>query len=366
MKKFILKFLILFVSLISLMFFSLIFFQKNSMEQRMQPPMMQNAGEFGIEQSLNYENYPMQAPNSEQEPPFWIPMLFIIGFSSVFVYLILKYIDKNFVTPLLLIEKNVGEIKQGSLEVEFKAESENETIKNTFNTLNEMVQGLKQKEKLEDNFIQNLVHDLRTPVIAQERAMEILSEEMQDNPLVDAMIQNNEAYLQMVNYIIEAFSQKEIKIEKTEFNLPKLVSTVIQALQPAASTKNITVINEVPKDFMLYADYVAANRIIMNLTSNAIENIDNDKEVRIKAEKDQTRTTITIEDNGQGISKEDIETLFTKYVSKKKPGSKKSVSGLGLSIVHTLVLKNNGKIHVESEVGAYTKFIIELPNKEKV
>lgn len=356
MKKFILKYLIIFVSMISFLFFSLIFMQECGMK-RMRPdqPDIEN---FSAPPRM------MMPEEPDEEPPMSIPLIFIFLFSSGFVYMILKYIDKNFVTPIILIEENVKKIKEGNLEVEFKVKTENKDVEETFSTLNEMVQGLKQKEKLEDAFVQNLVHDLRTPVIAQERAMSILSEELKDNPIVDGIIQNNDAYLKIINYIIEAFSEKEINIKKQDVKLYDVVETVIEALKLAADKKNIKIENLIQKDFTLFVDYLSINRIILNLTSNAIENIDENKIIKIKAENMPDKTTIVIEDNGQGIEEDVIKTLFTKYVSKKR-GGKKSVSGLGLSIVKTLVNKNGGEITVESEISKYTKFIIELPNKER-
>ena len=363
MKKFIFKYLIIFVSMISLMFFSLIFMQRCGMEKMMQGPSDMEDYTFASEimDSSSDMQEPMRPDNS---PPMAIPLIFIVFFSSVFVFLILRYIDKNFVSPLISIEENIKKIKEGNLEIEFKGKSENKEVEETFATLNDMVQGLKQKEKLEDAFIQNLVHDLRTPVIAQERAMEILSDELKDNPIAQGIVENNDAYLKIINYIIETISEKEINIKKQNVNLYNIVNTVIETLKLAADKKNIKIENHVPEDFILFVDYTSINRIILNLTSNAVENIDENKTVKIKAEKTQNGTILTIEDNGQGIGEDEIQTLFTKYISKKR-GGKKSVSGLGLSIVKTLVNKNGGEIRVESELDKYTKFVINIPDEEK-
>lgn len=361
MHKFTLKVFIILIMMISGLFFSLILFQKMAMEKTME------MNSFG-RNSYMQMSAPINNPHdlSENEPPFGIPLMFIVVVSSIFIIIVLKYIESNFIIPLSDIEANIKKIKEGSLEVKFQTKCENETTKETFSILNEMVQELKQKEKLQDNFIQNLIHDLRTPVIAQERAMEILSEEMEDNPLVKGMVDNNDAYLKMINYIIEAFSAKEVKIEKINFNLSELVKNITQALKSAADTKNISIKSEINSDFVLFADYISFNRIMMNLVSNAIENIENGKTVTIKAFKNDEKTTVIVEDNGHGIDEDDMKFLFTKYVSKKKTGSKKSVSGLGLSIVQSLVHKNNGTICVNSKKDEYTKFIIELPNKENV
>ena len=341
MTKFTLKFFMVFFSFISILFFSLIAFNEYNTDKMMPPQMIM-------------ETMPPPPP-----PPMYIPLIFIMFISVIFVFFVAKYINKNFIEPLLKIEENVKKIKNGNYNVIFSSNSENKEIKETFSTLNEMTTSLKQKEELFDNFIQNIVHDLRAPVVAQERAMEVLKEEFENNSLVKGLIDNNDAFLKLINEIIEAFKQKEIKVEKTDFNLSKLVNSVIEVFKPSYEAKNIKIDNIISSDMIVFADYLSFNRIIANLISNAIENIENGKKIVLSAKKTDKTVIVTVEDNGSGIK--DIENIFKKYSSSNK-FSKKSVSGLGLAIVAELVDKNNGKISVESELNKYTKFIIEVPN----
>ena len=341
MTKFTLKFFMVFFSFISILFFSLIAFNEYNTDKMMPPQMIM-------------ETMPPPPP-----PPMYIPLIFIMFISFISVFFVAKYINKNFIEPLLKIEENVKKIKNGNYNVIFSSNSENKEIKETFSTLNEMTTSLKQKEELFDNFIQNIVHDLRAPVVAQERAMEVLKEEFENNSLVKGLIDNNDAFLKLINEIIEAFKQKEIKVEKTDFNLSKLVNSVIEVFKPSYEAKNIKIDNIISSDMIVFADYLSFNRIIANLISNAIENIENGKKIVLSAKKTDKTVIVTVEDNGSGIK--DIENIFKKYSSSNK-FSKKSVSGLGLAIVAELVDKNNGKISVESELNKYTKFIIEVPN----
>ena len=358
MNKFVLKYFIIFLSVISLLFFSLISFQKYTMDKEHENYLrMQEMA------ALNKNQFQMPPPPVDKSPSVLIPFLFIIIISSVLIYFVLVYIDKNFVVPLLLIEKNTDKIKEGLLNVEFKTNSDNHEVQEAFDTMNKMVQGLKQREKLHDNFIRNLVHDLRAPVIAQERAMEILSDELKNNELVEGMVKNNDAYLKMINVVIECFSNQDIKIEKMDFDFSQLAENVLTALRPAANAKNIELRTSIQNNLTVWADYISFNRIITNLLSNAIENIDNNKTVTIQANKNPESTVIVIQDNGSGMNDEEKEMLFKQNI-KFSDMNKKSVSGLGLSIVYDLVAQNGGQIRVESEKNEYTKFIIELPNKE--
>ena len=100
----------------------------------------------------------------------------------------------------------------------------------------------------------------------------------------------------------------------------------------------------------------------MNLISNSIENIENNKTISIKGINGRSKTKIIIEDNGAGIDEETIKHIFEKYSSSNKY-KKKIVSGLGLYIVKDLITQNGGTINIESELNKFTRFMIELPNK---
>ena len=124
-NKFILKYLILFVTVISLMFFSLTFFQSYTMaKEREQFEKMQPNPQYDAFNDFGMPPMPQMPPQSQKEPPSYIPLLLIIIVSSTLLYFILRYIDKNFVEPLTLIEKNVEKIKDGSLDVEFKTRAQ--------------------------------------------------------------------------------------------------------------------------------------------------------------------------------------------------------------------------------------------------
>ena len=351
MSKFIFKFLILFVLVISLMFFSLVMYNGASQENRSKRHL-----------DFAYENaFPNNSHHSKAPTPF-IPLFFIIVISSIFTYVVFRHIEKNYVLPLADIQDKIKQVDKGNLNVKFRTELENGSIKDTYRALNMMLYSLKQKEKLQDNFIQTLVHDLRAPVIAQERAMEILAEDMNDNPLLAGIKENNEAYLEIINAILDSIRAREIKIEKIDINLNSLVNNIINALQPVSKVKQISVINRVDKNFILWADYISINRIIMNLVSNSIDNIENGCKIEVFAQKQRNISTIIIKDNGHGISDIEQKQLFNKYISKNSSGSK-AVKGLGLFIVKDLVNKNYGKIYIDSKINEYTKFVIELPNK---
>ena len=114
MNKFILKYLVIFVTLISLMFFSLVSFDKYQSRKMMERgnPQMPHF-EQQMPPAQPYSSQHMPQPPEQKGPPTSIPLLFITLISSIFTYIILRYIDKNFVDPLSNIEINTQKIKKG-------------------------------------------------------------------------------------------------------------------------------------------------------------------------------------------------------------------------------------------------------------
>jgi signal transduction histidine kinase len=100
----------------------------------------------------------------------------------------------------------------------------------------------------------------------------------------------------------------------------------------------------------------------MNLISNAVDAIEDQGTVTIQTKNTADKLTISISDNGMGISEAVRSNIFNPFFTTKEVGKG---TGLGLSIVHGIIEKHEGKIEVVSEEGKGADFIIELPNSRE-
>ena len=121
MYKFILKFYFLFIVTISVMFFSLVFYQKQGMDRNQ--PQIHPPREFMMNPIEEMPPQPMH-PMPSNEPSPVIPFLFIIGISSVFILCFLRYIGKSYVKPLNLIQENLKNIKNDNFDIVFENEDQ--------------------------------------------------------------------------------------------------------------------------------------------------------------------------------------------------------------------------------------------------
>jgi|GEM_PF-5207695 len=365
MVKFTRKFVLLFFILTFLPLLCLLGFQQMNMEKGREAQEKMVLSKISPACAMQLNSIAPQRP--PKGPPIAVPQIVIILSSLSLCALLVLYMNKIFIAPLNEIIKNLEKIKKGNLDVKFETNSENDDVKRTYATLNEMVTGLVEKEKLQKNFVQNLAHDLRAPINAQNRALAILEDEFGGHELLSGMRENNEDYLKMISLILECYKSEEIsdKIEKTELNLHNLANSIITAFEPLAKAKNVAIVNFVEPEFKIFGDYISINRILANLIANAIENAQC-KKIEISAQKFEVHALVSVKDDGVGIEEEKLNEVFERHT--KYSTSAKVVSGLGLNIVKNLVQGQGGEIAVESvsssDAGSYTKFTLKLPNED--
>lgn len=280
-----------------------------------------------------------------------------------------KYINANFLIPFLKLSAAAKRVKSGDLDFTIKAGVKQKTVEETYNNFNEMIKGLKEKEELRISFIRNLTHDCRTPLIAQERALSLISNKFKELNLKDelelakSLEKNSSHLLRMVNLILESY-QFNLKKEDLAFETTDLAELVFDSyikIKPIAKEKNVSLLNEIEKEkFVIYTDKICLERILINLCTNSVDNLSKNGQVKISATQNENECKIFVEDNGNGIEKEDLEHIFERcYTSKSY--NRKLGSGLGLDVCKRLTKLLDGKIEIESEFEKYTKFIITLP-----
>lgn len=238
---------------------------------------------------------------------------------------------------------------------------------------------LEELNKLKDDFVAIVSHDLRSPLSAILGATEILlNDEFLDTPLTDEQhelvtdIQNMGAQqLQLVNDLLDVakIESGKLELKPTLADMPTVIRQCYQTLRVLANNKNIELsVNAVPHLPRLRIDVPKISQVINNLVGNAIKFTNPGGKVTIRLEKAEEHTLkISVEDTGEGIQPEHLSLLFNKYQQIKTQGTRgERGSGLGLAICKNLVELHNGAIWAESRVGIGSTFTFTLPVTEAV
>jgi len=139
-----------------------------------------------------------------------------------------------------------------------------------------------------------------------------------------------------------------------------MISNIIELHRDLIQKKKINVILSCNEDKKVRINLESMKHIILNLTSNAIDSMDDNGILKIGAYIESEEITIVVEDNGCGIEKHNLEKIFNPFFTTKELGQG---TGLGLFIVYSEVEKLSGKIKVHSDLGAGSKFSVSIPMK---
>ena len=222
----------------------------------------------------------------------------------------------------------------------------------------------KKSDKLRDDFIATLTHDLRTPLLAAIQTLTFflngaLGELDEKQKLLLATMQkSNEDLLGLVNALLEVYKYDADKLEltKTNFNMYNLVEQVYNELQPLAQTKEIEFkIECTNKDLTVNADRSEIRRVICNLCGNAINYTQNGGRVIITLKNEGHDLIFSVSDNGSGIPQEDIPNMFQRF-SQGTSKKRSTGTGLGLYLSRQIIESHGGKIWLESTLNKGSEF----------
>ena len=222
----------------------------------------------------------------------------------------------------------------------------------------------KKSDKLRDDFIATLTHDLRTPLLAAIQTLKFFLEgavgELSDKQkvLLSTMQKSNEDLLGLVNALLEVYKYdaEKLILNKTEFNIYSLTKLVYDELLALAEKKHIAFSIECEnKDIIINADKSEIRRVICNLCGNAINYTPEEGKVVITIKSQDSDLIFSVSDNGCGIPQEDIPNMFQRFsqgTSKKRSAG----TGLGLYLSRQIIESHGGKIWLESTLNKGSEF----------
>jgi len=216
-----------------------------------------------------------------------------------------------------------------------------------------------------------VIHDLRTPISVITTANQLLKEGMIKpeefiNSGIPDMIDENCIF--MNNLIGELLyitrsSLGVVKLSISEFDLKKLVSQIASGFEVSAKAKNINLVSVIsPNKLLIEGDRPKITQILNNLISNAIKYSASGAAVTVSLNRTRGKAEIMVKDTGQGIPNEELPKLFNQFSEiSTTPTAGEKKTGLGLSIVKSIVEAHDGTIEVESKVGVGSAFRVFLP-----
>ena len=237
------------------------------------------------------------------------------------------------------------------------------------------IESLKKEDLYRKEFVGNVAHELKTPLFSIEGYISnLLDGAMDDKELLKKYLKRAEKSVDRLTYIIkdlDLITQLEsstLKLQITSFDIVKLTEEIIEDLEISASKKNIKIIfNKIyDNEILVDADRNRIEQVLTNLITNSINYGAEKGTTEISFESDEENIMVKVNDNGEGISEENMPRLFQRFFRVDISRSRsQGGSGLGLAIVKHIIDAHNENIYVQSTVGIGSEFSFSL-KKSKV
>ena len=270
------------------------------------------------------------------------------------------YQDLNFKSDFLISTSSIVPNMDGLIE----DLSELAKIKKT------EIESLKREDEYRKEFIGNVAHELKTPLFSiQGYISNLIDGASGDKELLAKYLKRADKSVERLTYIIkdlDLITQIEastLKLEISSFNIITLVNEIIEELEISASKKKIKLLldNQFRGEIIVSADKNRIQQVLVNLISNSINYGKEKGTTEIIFQPKNDKCLIRINDNGLGISDENMPRLFERFYRVDVSRSRShGGSGLGLAIVKHIIDAHGESINVVSTIGIGSEFSFTL------
>ncbi|MFR2066287.1 sensor histidine kinase [Clostridium sp.] len=235
---------------------------------------------------------------------------------------------------------------------------------------------IKEIEKAKTQFFANLSHEIKTPINIIYSCFQLLDinkgkgeTELWNsyNKYYGTIKQNCYRLLRLVNNLVDItkIDSGFMKLNFINYEIVSLVEDITLSIVPYVESKNITVLFDTyVEELVIKCDPESLERVILNLLSNAVKFSNENGNITVLLDANKDFVIIKVKDDGIGIAPEVSDYVFERFAQEDKSfNRKKEGSGIGLSLVKSLVELHGGVVYLEKSVEQGCEFVIKLPNK---
>ncbi len=232
-----------------------------------------------------------------------------------------------------------------------------------------------QLETIRNEFFANISHEFKTPLNIILGTIQLIEKNIElDNITKESSIryaktlkQNAYRLLRLVNNLID-ISRIDIgyyNLQLSNYNIIKIIEDITLSVAEYVQGKHINLLFDTEiEELVLSCDPDKIERVMLNLLSNAIKYTDNGGFIKVYLKTVDENLIVSVKDSGVGIPKDKLGLIFDRFGQANEILTRRcEVSGIGLSIVKSIIEMHGGEINVYSEVGKGTEFIFNIPIK---
>ena len=222
--------------------------------------------------------------------------------------------------------------------------------------------------RMKDEFLATVSHELRTPLQAILGYASMLKRGVaRDNEkAIDTILRNAEAQARLIEDILDVsrITSGKLRLSLAPIDIGSAVRAALDSIGPTAQARRIRIIEDLPSDLgAILGDFERLQQIIWNLLSNAVKFTEPGGMIELSGQRTGSSVRITVRDNGKGISREHLSTIFERFRQVDSSTTRqKGGLGLGLAIVRSLTEAHGGRVSAASDgPGMGATFTVTLP-----
>jgi signal transduction histidine kinase len=297
-------------------------------------------------------------------------LIYITLFGIIIALIISIFITRIATKPIISITDQAKELSKGNYNVKFEGGNVVE-LEELAGVLTVAASEMNKTDELRRDLIANVSHDLKTPLTMIKAYAEKIKDlsykdkKKMDKDL-DIIIDESDRLNNLVNDLLNMSRIESNKdtLEISEYNLTDDINDILRRYDNLVEKEGYIFDVDMPKKAIVSADKDKIDQVLYNLINNAIEHTGDDLTINIKVEDNKDNYLISIKDSGKGIPKEEIPLVWNKYYTKKKNYKRNTVgTGIGLSIVKSILEAHKVEYGIDSKVNKYTTFYFKLNKK---
>jgi signal transduction histidine kinase len=277
-------------------------------------------------------------------------------------------------STLLPIERLIHAVRQikmtGRTETRVPVQEERDAIDELSALFNDMLDRITTLIEGMGNALDNVAHDLRTPMTRlrglAERALESGDPRAQREALASCL-EESDRILAMLDTLMD-ISEAEtgtMRLAPTEVSIVKLVAEVASLYEDVAEEKHITLETIVEPELTVTGDRDRLRQVLANLLDNAVKYTRSEGRVTVRAVRDGSAVQVEVADTGPGISDQDLPRIWDRLYRGDQSRAERGL-GLGLSLVRAIVEAHGGTVEVHTEPGRGSTFRVILQNLSRL
>ena len=270
--------------------------------------------------------------------------------------------------PIRDLIHTVREIETGKMDARVPSSHTGDELDELIQLFNNMLEKIKTLIGRMQEALDNVAHDLRTPVTRIRTGIEMILQSDSDasalrETLMDCA-EESEHIMTMLTTLMDISEAESgvMRLNIEEVDIAALIKGIVELYQYVAEERQMEISILAPEGLKAHVDASRTRQVVANLLDNAIKYGKNGGMIEIKADIKDKLLVISVEDNGEGIAHGDLRRIFDRLYRADKSRSRRGL-GLGLSLVQAVVHAHKGRCEVQSTPGEGSRFTVFLPYK---